>query len=254
VITLYDTIYNGQFPAGAAAYAGYVDGALADQPNFRWIVSAFPHAHHLSIALFADHDADALDVESGAASPEDIPGWHARQVKRGIARPVIYASAYTMKEQVLPVLARAGITRSSVRLWSAHYAGEHRCGPASCGQVPEDVDGTQWTSNAMGRVLDQSLLLDSFFGTPPAPDPTEALVQQLPVLKQGASGVMVRRVQGLLVAAGYDLGTSGPRRDGIDGSFGAATDKALRALQKAAGIAVDGIVGPEQTWPALLGV
>jgi peptidoglycan hydrolase-like protein with peptidoglycan-binding domain len=116
------------------------------------------------------------------------------------------------------------------------------------------VDGTQWTSAAMGRVLDQSMLRDDFFGAPPpAPDPTENIVQQLPVLKQGASGVMVRRVQGLLVAAGYDLGTSGPRRDGIDGSWGTATDKALRAAQNAAGIAVDGICG-QATWAALLGV
>lgn len=78
-------------------------------------------------------------------------------------------------------------------------------------------------------------------------------MQKLPVLKQGANGVMVRRVQGLLVAAGYDLGATGPRKDGIDGSWGAATDKALRALQKAAGIAADGICG-QATWPVLLGV
>jgi hypothetical protein len=88
---------------------------------------------------------------------------------------------------------------------------------------------------------------------PPAPTWTENIVQQLPVLKQGATGAMVRRVQGLLVAAGYDLGTTGPRRDGIDGTWGAATDKALRAAQKAAGIAADGICG-QATWPVLLGV
>jgi hypothetical protein len=87
----------------------------------------------------------------------------------------------------------------------------------------------------------------------PAPTWTENIMRQLPELRQGASGVMVRRAQALLVAAGYDLGTTGPRKDGVDGTFGDATGKALRAAQKAAGIAQDGICGPA-TWQALLGV
>lgn len=256
-LTMYDTIQNGQFPGGAAAYAGYVDGGIGDQPNYAHVVAAFPQAHHLSIALSAGHDADCLDVEAGAASPADIPGWHARQVKRGIARPVIYASAFTMNEDVLPVLSRAGIARASVRLWSAHYDGQHICGPGSCRALRVDADGTQWTSAAMGRVLDQSLLLDSFFTASPVStgvNRTEQIMQQLPTLKQGATGPMVRRVQGLLVAAGHDLGTTGLRKDGIDGTFGKATDAAVRSLQAALHITQDGIVGPAQTWPALLGV
>jgi hypothetical protein len=256
-ITLFDSIENSQFPPGAAAYAAYVDGRLGDQPNYDWVVRAFPKAHHLSIALSADHDADALDVESGAASPSDIHGWRERQVRRGVARPVIYANAYTMQTSVLAVLSSAGIPRASVRLWTAHYSGQaHICGPRTCEALSIPADGTQWTSSAMGRVLDQSLLLDDFFGTPPAPaaNSTEAIVQQLPTLKLGATGPAVRRVQGLLVAAGYDLGASGPRKDGIDGSFGGATDKAVRAFQAASRIGVDGEVGPAQTWPALLGV
>jgi lysozyme len=83
---------------------------------------------------------------------------------------------------------------------------------------------------------------------------TEQIMQQLPTLKQGASGPMVRRVQGLLVAAGHDLGTTGLRKDGIDGAFGITTDKALRNFQAATGLHVDGEVGPAQTWPELLGV
>jgi putative peptidoglycan binding protein len=254
MITMYDSAFNSEFPADPQAVAGYVDGGIGNQPNYAFIVSAFPRAHHLSIALFPDRDADALDVESGAAQAADIPAWYARQRARGIARPVIYASAYTMETSVVPVVRSLPGARASVRLWTAHYGlGEHICGPRNCGALSIGADGTQWTSAAMGRVLDQSLLLDGFFGTPPAPTWTENIVRQLPVLKQGASGVMVRRVQALLVAGGYDLGVTGPRRDGIDGSFGAATDKAVRALQAASGIRVDGTVG-QQTWPALLGV
>ena len=71
-----------------------------------------------------------------------------------------------MAGNILPVLNQANISRSAVRLWSAHYGlGEHICGPNSCGAMPIEADGTQWTSNALGRNLDQSLLLDTFFTT-----------------------------------------------------------------------------------------
>ena len=109
---MFDTALNDQFPAGAAAYAAYVDGGLGDQPNYAYIVSTFPEAQHLSIALFASDNADALDVEPGAATPSDIPGWYARQVARGIQRPVLYASASAMNDQILPVLSQAGIARA----------------------------------------------------------------------------------------------------------------------------------------------
>jgi hypothetical protein len=161
---MYDTAQNSQFPAGAQAYAAYVDGSVDDQPNYAYIVTTFPNAQHLSIALFASDNADALDVEPGAASPGDVPGWYARQRQRGIGRPCVYASVSTITDSILPVLAGANIARSSVRLWSAHYGqGEHICGPASCGEAPVEVDGTQWTNTALGLNLDQSLLQANFF-------------------------------------------------------------------------------------------
>src|SRR5215475_7744363 len=144
---MYDTALNNQFPSGAAAYAAYVDGGIGNQPNYAYIVSAFPKAQHLSIALFPGHNADALDVEAGAAAPSDIPAWYSRQVQRGIQRPVIYASASVMNDAVLPVLGQAGISRAQTRLWTAHYGlGAHICGPGSCGQLSILADGTQWTS------------------------------------------------------------------------------------------------------------
>jgi hypothetical protein len=177
---MFDTALNNQFPGGAAAYAGYVDGRVGNQPNYAFIVGAFPRARHLSIALFASDNADVLDVEPGAAAPSDIPGWYARQVARGIARPVIYASASTMNDEILPLLSRSGIARARIRLWSAHYgAGEHICGPGTCRSLSVNADGTQWTSSARGLVLDQSLLLDNFFAssTTVKPTVTEAELQ-----------------------------------------------------------------------------
>jgi hypothetical protein len=165
---MYDTVSNNQFPPGGQAYAAYVDGSIGDQPNFAYVVRTFPQAHHLSIALFSSDNADALDVESGASAPSAVPGWYTRQKQRGIPRPCVYASASTITDSILPVLRQANISRSAVRLWSAHYGlGQHICGPGSCGAVPVEVDGTQWTSNALGRNLDQSFLLENFFTSDP---------------------------------------------------------------------------------------
>lgn len=256
-ITMYDTALNDQFPPGAAAYAAYVDGGVGDQPNYDWIVQAFPDAHHLSIALFSSDDADCLDVEPGAASPSDIPSWYARQRRRGIARPCIYANASTMEKFAVPVLLAAPIVRSATRLWSAHYTNEaHICGPKSCGATSIDMDGTQWTSNALGRDLDQSLLLDDFFGTlPPAPQYVEFDMSKLPVLKQGDSdkpGMFwsVRRLQADVALTGRLTGISAALIDD-DGVFGAKTAAGVKAVQAHYGLAQDGIAGI-QTWSVLL--
>jgi Putative peptidoglycan binding domain len=247
-ITCFDTAFNDQFPAGAAAYAAYIDGGIGNQPNYAYIVSAFPEARHLSIALFASDDADALDVESGASVPSDIPGWFARQVARGVQRPVIYASVSTMESLVRPVVASLPGAVSAVRLWTAHYGsvlGPHVCGPSTCGELSVSADGTQWTSNAMGLVLDQSILADDFFGAPAPASWTETLMQELPEVRQGATGTYVRTVQ-------FQCGERG-HAVAVDGSFGPVTSAAVKACQAAAGVAQDGVVGPV-TWAALLGV
>jgi peptidoglycan hydrolase-like protein with peptidoglycan-binding domain len=61
-----------------------------------------------------------------------------------------------------------------------------------------------------------------------------------PVLREGSTGLPVRRAQSRLTAAGFDTG-------GVDGVFGPRTESGVRALQQATGVTVDGIVGP-QTW------
>ena len=253
-IVMFDSAYDDQFPPGAAAYAAYVDGGIGSQPNYAYIVSAFPAAHHLSIALDPSANADCLDIVNGAATPESAAAWYGRQWAGGVARPCFYASASTTQANVVPVIEAAGIARSSARLWTAHYGlGEHICGPQSCGALGIDADGTQWTSSAMGRDLDQSLLMADFFGTPPAPpvpSPVPAWQEQamkaLPLVTEGDKDTQaVRTVQGLLCARGHAVA--------VDGDFGGLTLRALRDFQAARGLAVDGIAGPA-TWVALLGV
>jgi hypothetical protein len=210
-ITMYDTIYNNQFPANAQAYAAYVDGGLGDQPNYAYIVKAFPKADHLSIALSSGNNADALDVEAGAATPGEIPAWCTRQRSRGIQRPCVYASVSTMQDSVLSVLSGAKIARSSVRLWTAHYGlGEHICGPTSCGALSTEADGTQWTSSALGLVLDQSELQSNFFTTDStAPAETELQSGQLNTGKNAPTAIAVGLGTAHHVAFGCDNAVEG---------------------------------------------
>lgn len=67
----------------------------------------------------------------------------------------------------------------------------------------------------------------------------------LPVLKRGCKGNAVIALQAHLVGYGYDLA--------VDGSFGSATETAVKAYQKEQGLTVDGSVGP-RTRKQMLGL
>ena len=71
---------------------------------------------------------------------------------------------------------------------------------------------------------------------------------QLPVLKKGAKGGAVWGLQAILLGYGYDLG-----KKGLDGSFGAATESAVKKFQHEHDLVVDGSAGPV-TWSELLGI
>jgi peptidoglycan hydrolase-like protein with peptidoglycan-binding domain len=64
-----------------------------------------------------------------------------------------------------------------------------------------------------------------------------------PVLREGARGAAVTTLQNKLKAAGFNPGST-------DGAFGPKTEAAVKAFQKAHGLAADGVVGPK-TWSAL---
>ena len=66
------------------------------------------------------------------------------------------------------------------------------------------------------------------------------------LLKKGMYGEIVRRLQEVLKAYGFNCGN-------IDGIFGDKTYNAVVAFQKSRGLAIDGVVG-YNTWKALLGL
>ena len=86
----------------------------------------------------------------------------------------------------------------------------------------------------------------------PVTTKTEVCTVEVKVLRKGASGDNVKAMQFLLIGYGYKMQNNG-KTYGADGSFGAATDNAVRAFQKDNGLDGDGICGPK-TWKKLLGV
>ncbi len=152
--TMYDAVDVREIPPNAQAVAGYIDGRWA---NFEELTLRYPHAHRLSIAVDPLDDADCLDVESGDATVGQAVPWLLRQLNQDAHRPCVYGSRSTMS-QIVPRLRAAGIRRSEIRLWVADPTGHPH--------IPAGFDACQWWWGALGRDLDQSACLPTFFTTP----------------------------------------------------------------------------------------
>jgi hypothetical protein len=157
---MYDSVTVSAIPGDAKAVAGYTAGRFPTLPTLQ---QHFPKARKLSIAVASRFDAECLDVEPGDATPEVAAAWVKRQHARGVGRPVIYCSV-SSAQTVLSKLAGAGIARSQIRLWTAHFTFKpHRCGPECGFGFSGRADATQWTDKALGRNLDESLVDPSFW-------------------------------------------------------------------------------------------
>jgi N-acetylmuramoyl-L-alanine amidase len=73
---------------------------------------------------------------------------------------------------------------------------------------------------------------------------------EMSVLKKGDKGAQVNALQALLIGYGYKMENNGVTY-GVDGSFGSATDRAVRNYQVHNNLEADGSVGPA-TWGSLL--
>ena len=82
-------------------------------------------------------------------------------------------------------------------------------------------------------------------GTMPTIEPTKPTTPTKPTLRRGSKGATVVELQEALIARGYSLAPYG-----ADGDFGKVTEAAVKALQKANGLSVDGVVGAK-TWALL---
>jgi hypothetical protein len=64
--------------------------------------------------------------------------------------------------------------------------------------------------------------------------PSVELLAKTPTIKLNSKGAIVGLLQEFLVAQGYNLGNSGPNRDGVDNHFGPKTESAVKLYQKEA--------------------
>jgi hypothetical protein len=161
-LSMADSITVAALPAGYDAYLGYVDGLYNTAAALK---ARFPGSPLVLLTVTDTHPAGAngADVETGDLTQAEAGPWAAQAITNGVWRPVLYDSVDNMDA----VVASLPVPRSSVRLLSAHYgAGNHICGPGTCGLVSVPMDGTQWSNSvpgAGGALIDVSTLLDDFF-------------------------------------------------------------------------------------------
>jgi hypothetical protein len=180
---MYDSTQRGLFPGDVQATAGY-GGLHNAYQSYYWFCEDYPNAHHVFIVCDAADDGPdgcqdvALDMEKYDAGAQDAVVWVRRQFSRGVARPILYASLAVMAV-VLANLARAGISLSSVRIWTSHPTGRRHICNGACGYAMPDsgIAATQYSWSPGAVNIDISALASDFFATPrPAPTAPEGAI------------------------------------------------------------------------------
>ena len=108
---------------------------------------------------------------------------------------------------------------------------------AKQGVIKSKVTNSKWVEWGELKGVDYS-------GTAPAPAPDPGPVNR-PTIRKGNRNVYVKEMQTMLDRLGYSLGICG-----VDGDFGAATEKALKEFQRDHQLNQDGVCGPK-SWAAL---
>lgn len=229
MVYMEDSVNPWGLETGLPAYAGYYNGTYA---NLTGIRSRFPTAYIVSVTPNGANGAMCIDIEPGDAVPSDAPAFFRNSNHGGAIKPWFYASA-SNTQAVINALSNAGIARSEYFIWSAHFTGEHMCGPQTCGWP--QADATQF-KNTSG--YDRSLVAAYCFSAQPVPP------NPFPILHQGDTGAPVKTLQ-------EDLNKWGavPTLT-VDGVFGAGTETAVVKFQTTHKLSPDGVVGPN-TWAIL---
>ena len=119
------------------------------------------------------------------------------------------------------------------------------------GTVMTKVSATKWKYGLTFSDIDYTYdvkVPGTWKGTNPYKEPVMLVTSKAQAKKKGVKNYIyiaegVKWLQWELKEAGYDLGTSGPGKDGIDGECGSKTVKALIAYQKSCKITADGLAG-----------
>ncbi len=170
---MYDSVTVSQLPAGAFAYAGYMDGNFA---TWTELCARFLHsgAHLLSITVNgADWAlAHVIDDEPGDEDNAQSAQFSLDRLRLN-STPIVYTQASNIAA-LESVMRYSGIARSRYLIWSAHYTGSpHFCSLNICGYgTSTPADATQYASsqyNPIGGNKDITVVSKAFFGKLPAP-------------------------------------------------------------------------------------
>lgn len=221
-LIMYDSTNPASIPASAALVASYVDG----YGGYTAAVARFGASKCVSVSV-ENNDADVADVETGAMTPGDLPGWIARQKARGVARPGVYCNASTWAS------VKTAVGAASVSYWIADWTGS-----------PFTLTGADAVQYASEAEYDLSFVLPTF---PWYPGPTFPIVA-------GSSGPTVTTLQTNLNKWAKDIKLTTPLV--ADGNFGAVTETAVKLAltyfdYSAANVALGQV--PEALWVSLEG-
>jgi len=148
---------------GLAAVAGYGDGN-AMWSSEDWARFNDPSIVKLSIVLDAGNVGDILDVENGAASPGDCPGWADRFHRPARRRPTIYCNRSTIDA------VRRAMGSRPFDWWAATLDGTKNVPGAVAVQYCGAADSHDPCRT--GGHYDESVILDaSWIGQAAAPQP-----------------------------------------------------------------------------------
>lgn len=224
-VTMYDSTNPASIPAGAELVAAYVDGF----GGYTAAVARFGAAKVVSISV-GNNNADVADVENGAMTPGDLPGWIARQQARGIKRPVVYCNESTWPS------VKSAVGGADVSYWIANPGGS---GVISGADAVQNVWEGSWDSS----VVQSSFPFYPGTVTPPAPP------NPYPTIQLGDTGAAVTTAQTDL-NKWHAATPSTNAAVTVDGSYGVLTEAAVKSFQGAKKLTMDGIVGPA-TWAIL---
>lgn len=132
------------------------------------------------------------------------------------------------------------------QIWQ--YTSDGVLSGASCRLDLSKVIDTEWYKRIISGTVGPEPIQTQKPEPEPEPEPLPEMNEiQVMTIGIGDSGNLVKSVQGILEANGFDLEYCG----GCDGVFGQGTEYAVKSYQKMHGLDIDGIVG-RQTYGAML--
>lgn len=170
---MYDDVNYDLIPANPHAVIHYInghEGVLSEEEARK----KFPHARLLGMSVTGKVPAPGYDVERGDYTPDDVPELYHIAIEGGIWRPCFYGELSGTMPEIKAKLNTVVKARGDVRLLVADWD--------DIPIIPTGYDGKQFTDKALGRSLDESILLDTFFkpekaeaspSAAPTPEPDE---------------------------------------------------------------------------------